>query len=224
MTHLLEVKNLSLKVQGKSILENISFAIDSQEIITIIGPNGSGKSSLVKTIIGKYLPTSGKIIKKPNLKIGYVPQKFDIANIPPITVKEFLNLYGKNIDSNVSNFLNKDIKKLSGGELQRVLFARSIMNNPDLLVLDEPTQGLDVEGVKEFYKKLLEVKEERKISIILSSHDLNFVMKNTDRVICLNQHICCQGKPKDIALDEEFIKIYGSDLITPYKHEHNHCH
>ncbi|MBP9753200.1 MAG: metal ABC transporter ATP-binding protein, partial [Proteobacteria bacterium] len=214
---LIEFKNVSYQVKNKTqspILEDISFSILKNEIKTLIGPNGSGKSTMVKLILDLLKPTSGTITRKKNISIGYMPQKIKVAPYLPISVIEFLKLYGplnseKLHTLKVDKILNYSLHDLSGGEWQRVLFARALMNNPELLILDEPTQGVDVTGQYDFFKILLDVKKQFQCSVFMVSHDLHYVLSATDEVICLNNHICCAGKPQDIQKNSEYNKLFG---------------
>ncbi len=235
---LIKVENLSVNLNNKTILKNINFEIMHQQIITIIGPNGAGKSTLLKAILGFIKPSSGKIITHPNLKIGYMPQKIFFSEQIPITVIKFLNLNNNlnikenieliqlNKELNIEQLLDKSIHSLSGGELQRVLLAKSLLNKPNLLILDEPTKSIDVNGQAEFYKLCSNLQEKLHCAIIMASHDLNIVMSGINFVICLNKHICCQGLPETISQHKEFIELFGTNLnkLAFYAHHHNHQH
>lgn len=233
---LITAQNISLIMQNKPILHDISLKINKNEFITIIGPNGAGKSMLLKSLMGLCKLDKGKVIKAKNLKIGYVPQSLVIDKIMPITVRRFLTL-AKNYDdisfqntvneTNIESLLNKQLSDLSGGETQRVLLARSLLGNPNLLILDEPAQNLDISGQLSFYKLLETIYAKRNLSILMVSHDLHMVMASSKKVICLYHHICCAGKPKEITKDPEFIALFGNDMakmMAFYQHSHNHCH
>ncbi|WP_343182359.1 zinc ABC transporter ATP-binding protein ZnuC [Buchnera aphidicola] len=236
MKKIIEIKKLSFEINKKEILSNVSFTLMENKIITLIGPNGAGKSTLVKILIGLLKPYQGKIISKPNLVIGYVPQKFKFNENFPISVYRFMQLFYKtnkieimkNLDRvKAQHLINQPIGTLSGGELQRILLARTLSCSPGLLVLDEPTQGVDISGQIFLYQLLHELKKELKCSILLVSHDLNLVMKKTDEVICLNKHICCSGTPMSITKNCEFVSLFGSHALqelTIYQHEHDHIH
>ncbi|WP_343187950.1 ATP-binding cassette domain-containing protein [Buchnera aphidicola (Periphyllus koelreuteriae)] len=233
---LIILKNIFLKKNNKTILKNISLCIEKNKILTLIGPNGAGKSTLIKIILKLKKQSSGKIIYFKKHRIGYVPQNVDL-NIPfRMTVYKFMimsNLYKKNIIiSNLKKvgaekLKNKYLNNLSAGEIQKVLLARALLNNPNFLVLDEPTQGMDLLGQIKLYKLIYKIKLKLKCSILIVSHDLNFVMNQTDKVICLNKHICCSGTPKLISKNKNFIKMFGSIKIKKfafYNHNHNHEH
>lgn len=227
---LVNISGLTIKRQMKIILDNINLKIDKHDFTTIVGPNGAGKSMLVKAIIGIVNSDSGKISKKANLKIGYLPQKLNIDSYLPISARRFLSLSNKgtNIDAIISeckiaHIIDKQINIMSGGELQRILLAFSLLNDPELLILDEPVQNLDISGQLEFYKLLDKIYHERKLSILMISHDLHMVMASTTKVICLYNKICCHGKADVIAKDPEFISLFGQDMsnmMAIYQHSH----
>lgn len=236
MKTLINIKNIYVEINNKSILSNISFSINSNKIITVIGPNGAGKSTLIRTILGLVKPSFGTITFLKSVRIGYVPQKLYFKVPVPITVSRFMKLFKSShcLNSNlilekfkISNLNNCLIQELSGGELQKVLLARSLLNNPNCLILDEPTQGLDVSGQIFLYHIINKIKMKLKCSILMISHDLNLVMAKTDEVICLNNHICCSGTPDVVSKNKHFISMFGkirSKEIALYKHEHHHTH
>lgn len=217
--NLVELKNVSLDLNGHSVLENISLVFEKGHITTVIGPNGGGKSSLVKVILGIFKPTAGRILMKKNLKIGYMPQRIEIAPFMPLSVKRFLKEPDMLEKVGCPEVLNSDMASLSGGQMQRVLLAQALTNTPELLILDEPTQGLDIMGEELLYRLILDYQKDTGCGIILISHDLNFVLKQTDKVVCLNRHICCEGKPEKISSELE--GLFGKAF---YPHHHNHTH
>ena len=235
---LISAKNVSVLKHQKSILDNIDIQINKNDFITIIGPNGAGKTMLLKCLMGFYKPTSGRIERKEKLKIGYMPQSISIINTMPITVKDFITVRKEYDDISlnkvitevsIGEIVNKQLSVLSGGEMQRVLLARSLLNNPDLLILDEPAQNLDISGQLNFYKLIQEIYSKRNISILMVSHDLHLVMVSTKKVLCLYKHICCSGAPQQIAKDPEFLSMFGKDManmmsIYQHSHDHNHDH
>ena len=210
--------------------------IKKKDFVTIVGPNGAGKSVLLECLMGSFLPDKGKITKKNNLSIGYIPQNFSPESSMPISVKRFLTLKKKssanelvNIsnETNISEILEKNLSNLSGGELQKVLLARSLLNEPELLILDEPAQNLDIKNQLNFYNLVNHIYKNREISILMVSHDLHMVMSSTKKVICLYHHICCSGTPQVIAKDPEFIALFGNDMakmMSIYQHAHDHAH
>ena len=233
---LLKSQNISVVREKKEILKNINLEIDYNDFVTIIGPNGAGKSMLLKCLLGFFKPDNGLIVSSPDLKVSYVPQDFMAEKSIPITAFDFIKLnknVGKNeIDKissefNVESLLNKQISHLSGGELQKILIVRSLIQNPNLLVLDEPTQNLDVSAQLNFYRFLNQIFTERDISILMVSHDLHMVMSSTKKVVCLSNHICCSGEPLAITKDPEFISLFGHDfanMMSVYKHDYTHQH
>ena len=216
------LKNVSYQKFGKTILENLNLDFNAQEIVTIIGPNGAGKSTLIKLLLGIEKPTTGIIERRPHLKLGYVPQKFLVDQNFPMTVERFLKTLSKPLINDIFHIepiMKSQISSLSGGELQRVLMTRAFLQEPDVLVLDEPTQGVDIMGQKILYEKLISFQENSKCSIILVSHDLHLVFAKSHRVICLNGHICCIGTPDDVQNDNLYLDLFGS-----YTHSHDHSH
>jgi len=235
---LLLANHISVSFGKKTVLSDIDITVDRGEIVTLIGPNGAGKSTLVRVLLGLITPDKGKIVLKSNIRIGYMPQKLYIEPFLPLSVRRFLYLVGgkgspkvtfKQIVEllNIGSLLESPIQGLSGGELQRVLLARALLRKPDLLVLDEPVQGVDVMGQEDLYRLIDEIRHEYNCGILMVSHDLHFVMAKTDTVICLNQHVCCVGQPKAIRDNPKFLALFG--LLPPvevamYAHKHDHRH
>lgn len=232
---LVSVNAVSLKQKGRYILDHISLSIFPDEIVSIIGPNGSGKTTLIKIMVGLISPTSGERTVKADLKIGYMPQRLHIDPVFPISVERFLRL-NTNMDTaqikaqlelvGVSKAMNRNMSKLSGGEFQRVLLARALLRNPQLLVLDEPVQGVDVIGQGELYDLIGAIRDQKQCAVVLVSHDLHIVMAKTNRVVCLNQHICCEGSPDKVSRDPAFAQMFGSAAmgLAFYTHKHDHQH
>ena len=233
---LVDVSDMTIRLGGKVILAHVDLQIDPGEIVTIVGPNGSGKSSLLRAILGAVRPASGKIRVKPGLRVGYVPQKLHIDQTLPISVLRFLNLptrvHGDDAKSaleqaGADDLQNAQLAELSGGQFQRVLLARALLNTPELLVLDEPTQGLDQAGSAAFYRRIEEVRRTLGCAILMVSHELHVVMAASDRVVCLNGHVCCHGTPEHVASAPEYRALFGSGTqgaLALYRHEHNHSH
>lgn len=233
---LINLQAISLILEGRIILDKISLNLAKGEILTLIGPNGAGKSTLAKIILGLIKPTNGRINRQDNLTIGYVPQKFVLNPLLPITAKAFVKLTKNLSDQKVNEQFNQlgitylshyDLSQLSGGELQRVLLARALTHHPDLLVLDEPTQGIDFSGQTDFYQLITEIRDKRNCSIFIISHDLHVVMAATDRVICLNKHICCSGLPDTVQQHPEYEALFGQHAakrLAIYAHHHDHTH
>ena len=236
MTQLILLDNVSVEIKHQKILHNVSLSINTNQIVTLLGPNGAGKSTLVKVILGLMPYTSGKITRLDNLTIGYVPQSIKLNPTLPITVKRFMCLNKQLNNKNILNILSmvkaeylidKSMHQLSGGELQRVLLAQALAKRPQLLILDEPTQGVDVNGQVLLYDLISNAKTQFNCGILMVSHDLHLVMAKTDEVICLNHHICCSGTPASVSNDPEFISLFGqqgASQIAVYKHHHNHQH
>ena len=236
MVNLIQASNITVSRQGNKILENVSVVVGENDFLTVIGPNGAGKSMLLKCLIGFYMPDTGKIRKMAGLRVGYVPQNFSPEHTMPISVKRFLGLRRKTEkavvekvaeETGILTILDQPLFNLSGGERQRVLLARSLLDNPHLLVLDEPAQNLDISGQLGFYKLIEKIYKERKVSVLMVSHDLHLVMASTNEVICLFHHVCCSGEPQLVAKDPEFISLFGKDMATmmaAYQHSHDHVH
>jgi len=224
------LESISKSFADKPVLQNISMSVNTNEITTVIGPNGSGKSSLMRIILGLTPPDSGTIQRSDNLVIGYMPQKIKLDPTLPITACRFLQLAHTSLDAchralelvGIPEVKNTPFHNLSGGETQRVLLARAILRQPNLLVLDEPVQGVDVNGQNELYGLISDLKKQLNCGVIMVSHDLHLVMSATDHVICLNHHICCQGKPEQVTQDPAYLDIFGETAL--YSHHHNHSH
>ncbi|RLA08115.1 MAG: zinc ABC transporter ATP-binding protein ZnuC [Gammaproteobacteria bacterium] len=235
---LIVARNIHVHKKSKVILSDINLQINSGEIVTIIGPNGSGKTTLLKILMKLEKPNNGKIFSPKNLKIGYLPQKINVPSLLPIKVSYFLNLY-KNKQQNIhlhnyllkelkiENILKQQITSLSGGEIQRVLLVRAIMNIPRILILDEPTSSMDISGQNKIYNLISQISHRFNIAVIMVSHDLHMVMAKSQRVICLNRHICCSGTPKNVLQHPEYKKLFTGVKIPDtaiYTHKHNHTH
>ncbi|MGL5335225.1 MAG: ATP-binding cassette domain-containing protein, partial [Enterovibrio sp.] len=203
---LLALHDISMRYADRLILNNVSLSLYRNQIVTIIGPNGAGKSTLIKLVLGLNQPTQGEIIRQKGLRFGYVPQKVKLNDDLPLQVQRFLKLAGNFKDEaelldalklvGAAHLLHANMHTLSGGEMQRVLLANAVLNKPDVLVLDEPTQGVDFKGQLELYDLFMQLKSTLQCAILVVSHDLHLVMAKTDEVICLQQHICCQGTPQ----------------------------
>lgn len=227
---LIQLQQINVRIDDRDILKNIDFSIQKKEIITLIGPNGAGKSTLIKVILGIVKPNSGKIKSHKKLTLAYVPQKFNPSHSLPLRVKDLLELEQCNADikaeiirdTGIANLQNAKVQQLSGGERQRVLLARALLRQPDLLVLDEPMQGLDIQSEAELYDYVRSLPDRYGCSILIVSHDLQWVMQGTQRVICLNKHICCSGLPDSIQQHPEYQAIFGTQRAF-YHHHHDHC-
>ncbi|MBY6006424.1 metal ABC transporter ATP-binding protein [Salipiger bermudensis] len=233
---LFEFSNVTLRIGDTTILTHVSMRMEPGEIVTIVGPNGSGKSTLLRLLIGSLAPTGGRISKAPKLRIGYVPQRLAIDPTLPMTAANLLGLRRKVSTAEISQALEeagvgglerRQVSDLSGGQLQRVMLARALLGAPELLVLDEATQGLDQPGTAAFYRQIEDVRRSRGCGVLMVSHDLHVVMSTSDRVICLNGHICCEGEPSHVASAPEYRALFGEGTrgaLALYTHHHNHRH
>ena len=233
---LIEAQGLGVAYRGRRVLSGVDFAIDRGEIVTVVGPNGSGKSTLLRALLGVVAPSTGRIARARALRIGYVPQRLHIDAALPLPVRRFLSLPARQNPERIATALAQvgvpdiaaqDMATLSGGQFQRALLARALLSNPDILMLDEPTQGLDQPGVAAFYKLIEEVRQTLGCAVLLVSHDLHVVMSASDRVICLNGHICCQGAPRVVARAPEYRALFGlgtGGALALYQHDHDHSH
>ena len=232
---LVKLKSAGYQLHNKFLVEGVSLEVQKGKIVTLIGPNGSGKSTTAKIALGIYKNIEGEVEKYTD-KIGYVPQKISIDWTLPIRVNDFMvltdNISNEQIDEALSltgvlHLKNKNLGNLSGGEFQRVLLARAISKKPELLVLDEPVQGVDFTGEIALYQLIKKISEELNCGILLISHDLHTVMSATDHVVCLNGHVCCSGSPSDVARNNEYKTLFGeqaSQILSVYEHNHDHEH
>jgi zinc transport system ATP-binding protein len=232
---LVKLNQAGFRLKDKWLVKGVSLQIERGQIVTLIGPNGSGKSTTAKIALGIYKKIDGEVEKYTN-KVGYVPQKISIDWTLPLRVKDFMVLTESLKDEDINEALsltgviqlkNKNLGDLSGGEFQRVLIARAISKKPDLLVLDEPVQGVDFTGEIALYKLIKKITDELNCGILLISHDLHTVMSATDHVVCLNGHVCCSGSPMDVAKNNEYKALFGeqaSQILSRYEHRHDHVH
>ena len=233
---ILDVKHLSVAYGKVEALHDVSLTIRRGEIVTVIGPNGAGKSTLVRVMLGLRPLTSGRIERLANLNVGYVPQKFPQTANVPMDVKRLLSLTLKPSNQDIDRALeetgilhlkNARVPSLSGGELQRALLARALLRRPDLLVLDEPVQSVDFIGEMKLYELISGIRKTHGCGILMVSHDLHMVMAESDHVVCLNGHVCCEGGPEKVQQDPEFAKLFGPSaarMIAAYAHHHDHDH
>lgn len=236
MTNLVTLRNVTVAFGQRRVLSDISLSLCPGKILTLLGPNGAGKSTLVRVVLGLIAPDSGNIKRDKGLRIGYVPQKLHLDATLPLTVGRFLRLRPgarkeelipalKRVQA--AHLIDAPMQKLSGGETQRVLLARALLNRPQLLVLDEPTQGVDVNGQVALYDLIDQLRKELNCAVLMVSHDLHLVMAKTDEVLCLNHHICCSGTPDVVSMHPEFISMFGpqgAQQLGIYRHQHNHRH
>ncbi|MEM8849541.1 MAG: metal ABC transporter ATP-binding protein [Pseudomonadota bacterium] len=233
---LVRIEGLSVAYGGKTALSGVDMSVEPGEIVTIVGPNGSGKTSLLRAMIGAIRPASGQVHLKPGLRLGYVPQRLHVDSTLPMRVGRFLGLPVRSsmaarrtaLDrAGAPDLMDREMSRLSGGQFQRVLLARALMTEPDLLLLDEATQGLDQPGSAAFYRQIEEVRRETGCAVVMISHELHVVMAASDRVICINGHVCCQGTPAVVASAPEYRALFGTGTggaLALYRHDHDHDH
>jgi zinc transport system ATP-binding protein len=234
MNELVRLNAVSLTLNRKTLLQGVSLRVVKGEIVTLIGPNGAGKTSLVKLVCGLLAPTSGQVVQAPGLRVGYVPQRLAFDANLPIRVLSFLRLANsRNLEVQqamerlqITDLAHSLLHALSGGELQRVLLARAFLRKPQLLILDEPAQGVDINGQLELYQTIASLRDELDCGVLMVSHDLHWVMAKTDTVYCLNRHICCQGAPELVSQHPEYLQLFGQNApaIAIYTHHHDHEH
>jgi zinc transport system ATP-binding protein len=233
---LVSAHSISLSLGGKTVLDQVSIAIHTSEIVTLIGPNGAGKTTLARVLLGLIAPTSGSVARRPGLRAGYVPQRFPIEQVIPLPVLRFLSLsepiskacaQACLAETGAEHLIHVQMAELSGGEFQRVLLARALARNPAFLVLDEPAQAIDLLGAAKLYELIATIRAKRGCGILLISHDLQVVLGASDRVVCLNRHVCCEGVPEVVASHPEYARLFGPGAASSlglYSHRHDHSH
>ncbi|MCV2876501.1 metal ABC transporter ATP-binding protein [Rhodobacteraceae bacterium XHP0102] len=233
---LLSVDHLCVRYGAHEVLHDVSLSVERGEIVTIVGPNGSGKTTLLRAIVGAVAPYAGTLTRAAHLRLGYVPQRLHIAPTLPLTVERFLNLPKSApkpqlqealVRTKTTALAKSQISDLSGGQLQRVLLARALIVQPNILLLDEPTAGLDQPGAAEFYQLIDTLRRDTGCAVLMISHELHVVMAASDRVICLNGHVCCHGTPEHVSSAPEYRALFGTGTqgaLALYRHEHDHSH
>ncbi|WP_321349304.1 zinc ABC transporter ATP-binding protein ZnuC [Halopseudomonas oceani] len=232
---LLSLSNVSLRLNATDVLEGVNLSVRRGEIVTLIGPNGAGKTSLVRIVLGLLKASGGKVWRRSRLRIGYMPQKLQIDPSLPLTVLRFLLLVPGTkrpaveaalAEVGAEHLIARPLQQVSGGELQRILLARALLRQPDLLVLDEPVQGVDVNGQIELYQLITRLRDRYGCGVLMVSHDLHLVMATTNTVVCLNRHVCCSGHPEQVSLDPAFVAMFGeqASALAVYNHHHDHAH
>lgn len=233
---LLTAENIGLTIRGNPILHNVDLRVAAGEIVALIGPNGAGKSTLVRVLLGLLRPDSGRVWSRPGLRVGYMPQRLALDNTLPLSVQRFVTLGTPAVRARVqavlaevgaAHVLDSPVQAVSGGELQRVMLARALLREPDLLVLDEPIQGVDLNGQYELYDLISSLRRTHGCGMLMVSHELHLVMATTDHVLCLNRHVCCSGHPDHVARDPAYLDLFGIDgarRLAVYHHHHNHHH
>jgi zinc transport system ATP-binding protein len=233
---LVSVEGLTVRQGGRQILSGVDLRLSGNEIVSLIGPNGAGKTTLIRAILGLLPHQEGRIETAPGLVIGYMPQRLVIDTALPLTVRRFLRMAAKVGRGDIGTVLretgvphlhNAQVQEISGGELQRVLLARALLRNPDLLVLDEPAQQVDFQGQIDMFELIERLRRARGCGVLVVSHDLHMVMRATDRVLCLNGHICCSGAPEAVSTHPEYVALFGrraAESVALYHHDHRHAH
>lgn len=232
---LLRLDNVCKSYHKNLVLEDISFTVNRGETVTLIGPNGAGKSTLMKISLGILEASSGEVFRDKKITIGYMPQKVMIDQVLPLSVRDFLYLRPNTSYDDVAEALetvrltrlsDQPVQSASGGEMQRILLARAILGKPELLVLDEPVQGIDIMGQQEIYGLIAKIRDETGCGVLMISHDLHLVMASTDRVLCLNRHICCSGSPEYVKKNPEYHAMMGRPMegVAFYTHHHDEGH
>lgn len=233
---LIDLKGAGVYRDGRWLVRNVDLTIHRGEIVTLIGPNGAGKSTTAKMALHILKSDEGEIRHLKGLRIGYVPQKINIDRTMPLSVERLMTLTGplpkadivRALDAvGITHLLKAEITNLSGGEFQRALMARALARKPDIMVLDEPVQGVDFSGEAALYELIAKLRDDTGCGVLLISHDLHLVMAATDRVICLNGHVCCSGTPRDVTASPEYLRLFGSRAVGPlavYEHHHDHTH
>ncbi len=235
MSNLLSLQHIHFQHKGRTILQDVSLTLDAGQIVTLIGPSGAGKTTLVRIALGLLKPSSGSCSRKAKLRIGYVPQKVVVNQLMPLTVERFLatsNCERKMLHDiceqvSIQHLLNQRMNNLSGGEMQRVLLAKALLVKPQLLVLDEPVQGVDVTGQAELYQLIQDISKRLHCAVLMVSHDLHLVMSATDTVVCMNNHVCCHGHPESVSAHPAYLELFGKNIepsLALYTHHHNHVH
>jgi len=233
---LLSANGLKVEIGGHTLLHDVDLTVGEGEIVTLIGPNGGGKTTLVRALLGIQQLTAGTIHRKPGLSIGYVPQHLELNPMMPVTVSRLMTSTRRHTpdaiihaldETGVAHLNDASVHTLSGGEYRRVLLARALLQNPELLVLDEPVAGVDHAGEVALYDLIQSLRTDRGCGILMVSHDLHVVMAATDRVICLNRHVCCTGKPQEVSQHSEYVRLFGpraAESLAVYEHQHDHAH
>lgn len=234
----LSLDKVSVAFAGQRALDQVSLDIPAGEVVTVVGPNGAGKTTLLRVALGLLRPDSGRVMRRPGLRTAYVPQKLPVDPTLPLTVRRFLALavperVGREClvraleEVRAAHVIDRQVQAISGGELQRVMIARAVLRRPEFLVLDEPVGNVDVAGQAELYDRISRLRTETGCAVLMVSHDLHLVMGTTDRVVCLNRHICCAGSPHTVRSDPAYAELFGDRIaasLAIYAHHHDHEH
>jgi zinc transport system ATP-binding protein len=229
-------RGIQKRFGGRTALSDVDVAIAPGEIVTLIGPNGAGKTTLLRVLLGLLAPDAGTVERKPRLRVGYMPQRLVLDDLLPLPVRRFLALGRPRSGSEIASVLDEvkvphvidaPVQAISGGELRRVLLARALLREPELLALDEPVQGVDVTGQGDLFRLIMSIRSRRGCGVLMVSHDLHLVMAATDTVLCLNNHLCCTGRPETVSQHPEYQALFGrrdADALALYTHRHDHVH
>jgi len=233
---LITATDVGLRLAGQAVLQGVNLTIPPNKVVSLIGPNGAGKTTLVRVLLGLIDVQQGTVARKAGLTVGYMPQRIALHPALPLTVMRFLSLSQRATEPAIAAALtvlriehlqDQQLATVSGGELQRVLLARAMLGEPQLLILDEPAQGVDLAGQAELYRLIGEIRDRSGCGVLMISHDLHLVMSATDEVVCLNHHVCCHGEPEHVSSDPAFLELFGasvSEELAVYTHHHNHAH
>ena len=233
---LIQARDVDVRFNGRAMLSHVSLEVHRGEIVSLIGPNGAGKTTLIRVILGLLKPSAGLVARLPGLRIGYMPQRLAVDETLPLTAARFLSLSGVTdqvridkvlADVGAAHVAGSQLRDLSGGELRRVILARALLREPDLLALDEPVQGVDVVGQSELYDLITRLRDSTGCGVLMVSHDLHVVMAATDRVVCINHHVCCTGHPEAVSRHPEYLALFGpfaAQRLALYTHDHDHRH
>jgi zinc transport system ATP-binding protein len=233
---LITATDVGLRLAGQAVLQGVNLTIPPNKVVSLIGPNGAGKTTLVRVLLGLIDVQQGTVARKAGLTVGYMPQRIALHPALPLTVMRFLSLSQRATESaidaaltvlRIEHLQDQQLATVSGGELQRVLLARAMLGEPQLLILDEPAQGVDLAGQAELYRLIGEIRDRSGCGVLMISHDLHLVMSATDEVVCLNHHVCCHGEPEHVSSDPAFLELFGasvSEELAVYTHHHNHEH
>ena len=233
---LVEARAIAKRLGGHAVLADIDITVHRSEIVTVIGPNGAGKTTLLRILLGLMPPDRGEVRRRPGLTIGYMPQRVPLDDIMPLPVRRFLELgrpprrgaiEAALAEVGAEGLRDAPIQGVSGGEFQRVLLARALLRDPDLLVLDEPAQGVDVAGQDELFALIVALRDRHGCGVLMVSHDLHLVMSAADTVVCINHHVCCTGRPEAVSRDPAYLSLFGAravSMLAPYAHHHDHAH
>ncbi|MGH6900208.1 MAG: zinc ABC transporter ATP-binding protein ZnuC [Geminicoccaceae bacterium] len=234
MPTLVEAQGITLRIGRSELLCAVDLEVRPHEVVSLIGPNGAGKTTLIRVLLGLLTPSAGRVWRRPRLVIGYVPQRMRIDPVLPLTVRRFLTIGSRRVEIasvlaavGARHLARASMHELSGGELQRVVLARALVRDPALLILDEPAQGVDFNGQLELYRLIERIRDQRGCGVLLVSHDLHVVMGATDRVVCLNRHVCCSGAPETVSRHPEYLGLFGpraAASLAIYAHDHDHAH